>query len=130
MFNDIDDGPNQHSKREEVYMSDSKQKFDDAISVLAKIFKAKNDQYGDSAFETGTTGSPFKWWMRFSDVSRKFTRLESLTQLASGPTRSNHEKMMRDAAKLKLVDDYRDLAIYAIIAMIVLGEDIAKGEDE
>jgi len=103
-------------------VNDSKQKFDDQIHALAKIFNAKNEQYGDSAFEIGDHDSSFKWWMRFSDVSRKFTRLEQLTTLAAGPVRTDAEHEFRFNAREKLVDDYRDLAIYAIIAVIVLEE--------
>lgn len=103
-------------------MSDSKQLFDDQIHALAKIFNSKNEQYGDSAFYIGAPKSPFKWWMRFSDVSRKYTRLEQLTQLAAGPIRTETERVIRGNARLKLIDDYRDLAIYAIIAVAVLEE--------
>ncbi len=97
-------------------MSDSKQLFNDVISELAKIFIEKNDLYGDSAFYTGEPGSPFKWWMRFSDVSRKFTRLEQLT---IGATAIPPDEL-NEMAKIKLIDDYKDLAIYAIIAVAVL----------
>ncbi len=97
-------------------MIDSKQLFDDTVSELAKIFNDKNDLYGDSAFYTGEDGSPFKWWMRFSDVSRKFTRLEQLT---IGATAIPPDEL-NEMAKAKLIDDYKDLAIYAIIAIAVL----------
>lgn len=103
-------------------MSDSKQLFENSISELAKIFNDKNDLYGDSAFYTGEPGSPFKWWMRFSDVSRKFTRLEQLTQLATIPIHLEEHNGQRKEARDKLIDDYKDLAIYAIIAVIVLEE--------
>jgi len=98
-------------------VSDSKQLFAHAITGLAEIFIEKQKQYGDSAFHIGEPGSPFKWWMRFSDVSRKFTRLERLTMLATDPEAT---AAFRVAAKDKLIDDYKDLAIYAIIAVAVL----------
>ncbi len=92
-------------------MSDSKQMFDGVISGLAKIFERKNEQYGDSAFEHSEDAPSFQLWMRLSDVRRKTTRLDRLTDLA---VRGNEK------ALAKLIDDYKDLAIYAIIAVAVL----------
>jgi hypothetical protein len=97
-------------------------RYDFALANIRELFRKKNAQYGDSAFYTGEDHSPFKWWMRFSDVSRKFTRLEQLTRIVTTPTHSQHEKMLVDEAREKLIDDYKDLANYAIIAVAVLEE--------
>ena len=94
-------------------MNDSKQMFENVISGLREIFSEKNKQYGDSAFEKDTSVSHFQLWMRLSDIRRKTTRLNQLTDLAA---RGDHD------ALIKLIDDYKDLAIYAIIAVAVLEE--------
>jgi len=94
-------------------VSDSNQLFDNAISRLRKIFREKNAQYGDSAFENDPGVSSFQLWMRLSDIRRKTTRLNNLTDAAA---RGNRESLD------KLIDDYKDLAIYAIIAVAVLEE--------
>ena len=70
-------------------------------------------QYGDSAFEHDPGVSSFQLWMRLSDIRRKTTRLNSLTDLAARGDPN---------ALDKLIDDYKDLAIYAIIAVAVLEE--------
>jgi len=94
-------------------VNDSKQLFENVISELREIFSSKNKQYGDSAFENDQTVSHFQLWMRLSDIRRKTTRLNQLTDAAA---RGNHD------ALVKLIDDYKDLAIYAIIAVAVLEE--------
>jgi len=94
-------------------VSDSNQMFEAVISGLRKIFREKNKQYGDSAFENDPGVSAFQLWMRLSDIRRKTTRLNQLTDLAA---RGDH------GALDKLIDDYKDLAIYAIIAVAVLEE--------
>ena len=93
-------------------MSDSNQLFDDVILELQKIFKHKNALYGNSAFYTGDVPS-FKYWMRLSDIRRKTTRLDQLTDMAIQGV---------PKARKKLIADYKDLAIYAIIAVAVLEE--------
>ncbi len=91
-------------------MDNSVDQFDGVITELREIFINKNASYGDSAFHKGEYPI-YKWWMRFSDVARKATRLEALTVAASCDN--------KDAQK-KLISDYKDLAIYAIIAVAVL----------
>ena len=93
-------------------MSDSLNKFDEVSFHLREMFIDKNALYGDSAFYIGHT-IKFPYWLRLSDVLRKTARLESLT-----------EKAIHDdkEAQKKLIDDYKDLAIYAIIAVAVLEE--------
>jgi hypothetical protein len=94
-------------------VSDSNQMFENVISGLRKIFKDKNAAYGNSAFEHDPGVSSFQLWMRLSDVRRKTTRLNQLTDCAARGNRDSLDK---------LIDDYKDLAIYAIIAVAVLEE--------
>ena len=99
-------------------MNDSKQMFEAVIFELREIFDSKNKQYGDSAFEDDPGVSSFQLWMRLSDIRRKTTRLNQLTDAAA---RGDHD------ALVKLIDDYKDLAIYAIIAVAVL-EDVVDSD--
>lgn len=92
-------------------MSETFAKFQRVQMDLFDTFQHKNRQYGDSAFERNDAIESFQFWMRLSDVRRKTTRLDQLTNLAARGDRD---------AYLKLIDDYRDLAVYAIIAVMVL----------
>ena len=94
-------------------MKNGWQMFCDVIVELQDKFREKNRQYGDSAFKNNENVPSFQLWMRLSDIRRKTTRLDQLTHLASQGDRE---------ALDKLIDDYKDLAIYAIIAVAVLEE--------
>ncbi len=93
-------------------MDDSYSKFCNVICDLQDKFQEKNAQYGDSAFVHGANPS-FKYWMRLSDVRRKTARMDNLTA---------HAVEGNKKAQKKLISDYKDLAIYAIIAVAVLEE--------
>lgn len=86
------------------------ERYDIVAEGIRRLFITKNAQYGDSAF-THSDIPKFQYWMRLSDIRRKTTRLDSLTDLAA-----NGDVL----AKRKLINDYRDLANYAIIAVAVL----------
>ena len=88
-------------------------RWEDVIRQLREVFKQKNTMYGESAFYEGEIPE-FKYWMRLSDIRRKSTRLDKLTDLAA---RGDQE------ARRKLISDYKDLANYAIIAVAVLEPD-------
>jgi hypothetical protein len=92
-------------------VSETLNKFEDVLTELQALFEKKNAQYGDSAFEDRPGISNFQLWMRLSDVRRKTVRLDSLTDHAA---RGDRECL------LKLIDDYKDLAVYAVIAVMVL----------
>lgn len=76
-----------------------------ALQRLATIHEAKCLQYGEKRYDEHLS-QEFNCWMCFSDVYRKFIRLEKL--IASGT----------DADLLKC---YEDLANYSIMAVQILG---------
>lgn len=97
-------------------MADSKKNSANSIYLKAlrgiySLFLKKNKQYGDSAFENNPEVPSFQLWMRLSDVRRKTVRLDQLTSLAA----SGDSEALK-----KLIDDYKDLANYAVIAVAVL----------
>ena len=76
---------------------------------LFKLTQEKINQYGTSRYNNH---SPlFNLWMCFSDVWRKVLRLEKLT---------HHAVQKDDEALDKLIDDYRDIANYATMAVQIL----------
>jgi hypothetical protein len=82
------------------------------ISVeLRDMLRDKLKQYGTNRYEAHNRD--FNLWMAYCDVYRKFLRLEDLTRAASTGTES---------AVPKLIDDYKDLANYAIMAIQILEE--------
>lgn len=85
--------------------------YDAAAAEARELFCRKNSQYGDSAFHPNNDVPAFQLWMRLSDVRRKTVRLDSLTGLAASGDCD---------ALAKLIDDYRDVANYALIAVAVL----------
>lgn len=87
------------------------ERYERAVDEIYQLFLKKNEQYGDSAFEDRPGITNFQLWMRLSDIRRKTTRLDRLTDAAA---HGNAE------ALAKLIDDYKDLANYAIIAVAVL----------
>lgn len=96
------------------YANDEQAGFGCVLSDLFDLFAEKNRQYGNSAFKNNENVPAFQLWMRLSDVRRKTVRLDQLTHLAA---QGDHDALE------KLIDDYRDLAVYAVIAIMVL-EDI------
>ncbi len=82
------------------------------IDKLRRITMKKILLYGTSRYEPRS--KLFDFWMCFSDVHRKTLRLEKLTKDASAGDM---------AAELKLIDDYKDIANYAIMAVQILEGD-------
>jgi len=81
--------------------------------TLLDIFVYKIEQYGIGMYENQTEA--FKYWAAFFNVRRKTLRMEELTQQALGSE--------PEAARAKLISDYKDLANYAIMAVQILEED-------
>ena len=89
--------------------------FDTVICDLRCMVEDKLDQYGTSRY--GGHSDAFNYWMCFSDIHRKILRLEALTSLACSVS-ANSKDIER--AREKLIDDYKDIANYAIMAVQVL----------
>lgn len=88
--------------------------FDQVTLELSEIANAKVRQYGNSRYEQHS--DQFNYWMCFSDVHRKTLRLEELTRIALLESEGRH------IARKKLIDDYKDIANYAIMAVQILEE--------
>jgi hypothetical protein len=88
--------------------------FNDTCGELWGVIEQKAHLYGWSRF--GPHSDQFNYWMCFSDIHRKTLRLEMLTEQALRNSSTNIN------AREKLIDDYRDIANYAIMAIIILEE--------
>jgi hypothetical protein len=88
--------------------------FEKTALGLWETISRKAALYGWSRFDSHS--EQFDYWMCFSDVHRKTLRLEQLTvgALSLPPDEFN------DRCKAKLLDDYKDIANYAIMAIIIL----------
>lgn len=83
--------------------------FSDILDQLATVWIEKVSGYGTSRYDEHDLA--FDTWMNFSDIYRKFIRMEQLTRdTASG----NKE------ALLALLDAYADMANYCVSALLVL----------
>ncbi len=80
------------------------QEYIDALQRLAAIHEEKCLAYGEGRYDERLS-QQFNRWMCFSDVYRKFIRLEQLTM---------------DEADVDLLECYTDLANYAIMAVQIL----------
>ena len=78
--------------------------FEHAIAALAEIRLNKCGAYGERRYEV--LDPEFNRWMCYSDVYRKFIRLE---------------QQMKTGSVDELLETYRDLANYAIMAVQILG---------
>ena len=87
-------------------------KWEAVIDKLRRVTMKKIQQYGTSRYDGHSDG--FNLWMCFSDVYRKTLRLENLTVLTVDC--EDH------VARAKLIDDYKDIANYAIMAVQILEE--------
>jgi hypothetical protein len=94
-----------------------KKRWAEVTDDLFDTFCLKLDQYGASRYEQHS--NQFNFWMCFSDIHRKTLRLEELTQQSLGDDPDG-------ASRAKLIDDYKDIANYAIMAVQILEEN----EDE
>ena len=76
---------------------------------LLTLWTVKLKEYGSRRYDDDNS-LEFDAWMCFSDVSRKFVRLEQLTKTAT------KQGYVSDS----LQDAYADLAVYAISALMIL----------
>lgn len=83
------------------------------MALSLKIFKVLD--YGENKYVRKSTSAML--WLAYSDVWKKFIRLEKLTEGACDPARENRIKVMK-----KLRDDYMDIANYAIDAIAMIDE--------
>lgn len=84
--------------------------WDKIVGHLRHVLIDKLSQYGTARYRNSNTRR-FNLWMCFSDIYRKSLRLEELTYKA---VKKNPE------ALTKLIDDYKDIANYAIMAVQIL----------
>ena len=92
-----------------------KKQYAEVIDELYDIFAAKIDQYGTDRYEGHD--DQFNYWMCFSDIYRKTLRLKRLTEISLFAKDALKE---RNEARAKLIDDYKDIANYAIMAIQIL----------
>lgn len=89
------------------------------VNEMYEIYKAKNADYGDSVHDTFMKYGLLSFLVRMED---KISRLRSLTM------KSKKEQRVKDES---VRDTLKDLANYAILAMIELEEeDELKNSDE
>lgn len=79
-------------------------------SILAETRLEKCKRYGEDRYANDKTDG-FQLWMCFSDVYRKFIRLQQLTDLVN----EGKEEYLED-----LIDAYLDISNYGIMAVQVL----------
>lgn len=79
------------------------------VKELERTTIQKLNQYGIDRYKQHNP--VFHLWMCFSDVYRKMLRLERLTVHAADGS---------ETAMKKLIDDYKDIANYAIMAVQIL----------
>ena len=88
------------------------------VNEMYEIYKAKNADYGDSVHDTFMKYGLLSFLVRMED---KISRLRSLTM------KSKKEQRVKDES---ILDTLKDLANYAILAMIELEEqDELKNSD-
>jgi len=95
--------------------------WDDVITDLRNIFIEKIRLYGIGRYQK--FGDEFNYWMCFSDVYRKTLRLEQLTIIALSDIQQgacSYSGSDVKEAQAKLIDDYKDIANYAIMAVQIL----------
>jgi len=85
-----------------------KKRYAEITDELYTIFSSKLEQYGTGMYEEQGWG--FRRWGAFFNVRRKTLRLHQLTIRAADDTH----------ALEKLIDDYKDIANYAIMAVQIL----------
>jgi len=85
---------------------------------LRSIFQKKIRQYGIGMYEAHS--NQFKYWAAFFNIRRKTLRLERLTELALQDMKYHYQEV--EEARAKLIDDYKDIANYAIMAVQILEE--------
>jgi hypothetical protein len=90
--------------------------YEEIIRDLAEQRLAKVAQYGEDRYDSNE-GEDFDLWMSFSDVYRKFIRLKQLTRLALKGD---------EAAKIALVDAYKDIANYGIMGVQITNKHYGK----
>jgi len=81
---------------------------------LRQMFCDKISQYGVGMYEEHS--KQFRYWAAYFNIRRKTLRLERLTE---GVLRVPPDEL-NDMAKAKLIDDYKDIANYAIMAVQIL----------
>lgn len=84
---------------------------------LSQVFRAKIKQYGIGMYHGQT--ETFLYWAAYFNVRRKMLRLETLTETSLFKSISIQDQ---EAARNKLISDYKDLANYAIMAIQTLEE--------
>lgn len=91
--------------------ADVKKKYLLVQEDLFQTFASKIHQYGIGMYEGNS--EPFRYWAAYFNIRRKSLRLEQMTELAI-----EGSLVARD----KLIDDYKDIANYAIMAVQILEE--------
>ena len=84
---------------------------------LADIFLQKINQYGIGMYEEQS--EQFRYWGAYFNIRRKTLRLHELTRRSLF---ANDALVIRNEARDKLIDDYKDIANYAIMAVQILEE--------
>lgn len=95
-----------------------KRRWADIVDELNDIFNEKLAQYGTGMYEEHSDN--FKYWAAFFNIRRKTLRLERLTELSLGDFELNGQEI--EESRAKLIDDYKDIANYAIMAVQILEE--------
>ncbi len=100
----------------EIKMNTSivKKRYAEIIDELYTVFDQKLNQYGTGMYEEHSDA--FKYWSSYFNIRRKTLRLETLTIHAQGSDGFAKE------SRAKLIDDYKDIANYAIMAVQILEE--------
>ena len=94
----------------------------DVVDNLLNIVADKLTAYGTERYDEAHSDE-FNLWMCFSDVYRKILRLERLTRTAAMDSKGCGDLIkIKAAARKKLIDDYKDIANYAIMAVQILEE--------
>ena len=92
--------------------ADVKKRYGEIVDGLYSVFDWKLEQYGTGMYEDHSKS--FRFWAAYFNIRRKTLRLERLTELALSEGSGDIE--------LKLIDDYKDIANYAIMAVQILEE--------
>lgn len=87
----------------------TQERYEELLEELAWQRLCKVIDYGEDRYYNH--GKDFDHWMCFSDVYRKFIRLQTLTRRAVQEEEPQNES---------LLDTYRDIANYAIMAVQIL----------
>lgn len=82
--------------------------YEKVIANIATIRLNKVIAYGEDRYNE--TDEEFNYWMCYSDVYRKYIRIKTLTKAA----------LKKGADGESLIDTYKDLANYAIMAIQIL----------